>query len=352
MNRFLITAVTAATFIIPARAQAPFPDVARQVNQKIVKIFGAGGLRGLVAYGSAITISPDGYALTAASHLLDTTELRVHLFDGRRAVAKVVVIEPELDLALIKIDKVDDLPFFDVTAAAKAPPAQPGDWVLAFSNQFEIATRDEPVSVQRGVIASLTKLHLQRGIYDAPYQGDVYVLDAITNNPGAAGGALTTPKGELIGLIGKELRNSMTDTWVNYAVPISAKLDVRQGDQVVTLSVLDFVVRGMKGEYKPTIREKNREGTGGYTGIVFVPNVVERTPPYVEEVLSESPASKAGLKPDDLIVYIDGEPVTSIAAFKDIIARTRPGTLLKFEVRRGDKLMTVELTLADAPKKK
>jgi serine protease Do len=333
-------------------AQTPFPDVARQVNQKIVKVFGSGGFRGLAAYGSGIAISPDGFVLTAASHLLDTPDLRVHMFDGRRASAKVIVIEPELDLALIKIDKVEDLPHFDIVAAAKAPPAQPGDWVLAFSNQFEIATRDEPVSVQRGVIASLTKLHLQRGIFDAPYQGEVYVLDAITNNPGAAGGALTTPKGELIGLIGKELRNSLTDTWVNYAVPITAKLDVRQGEQVVSLSLLDFAVRGMKGEYKPTVREKSQEVSGGFTGIVFVPNVVERTPPYVEEVVPDSPAAKAGLKPDDLIVYIDGEPVTSIAAFKDIITRTRPGTLLKLEIRRGDKLMTVELTLAETPKKR
>ena len=74
----------------------------------------------------------------------------------------------------------------------------------------------------------------------------------------------------------------------------------------------------MKGEYKPTIREKNREGAGGFTGIVFVPNVVERTPPYVEEVLPDSPAAKAGFKPDDLIVYVDGEPVASIAAFNEI----------------------------------
>jgi serine protease Do len=350
--RRLIAFVSVLGIAATATAQTPFPDVARQVNLKIVKIYGAGGLRGLVAYGSAITISPDGFALTAASHLLDTPELRVHLYDGRRAIARIAVIEPELDLALIKIEKVDDLPYFDVMAAAKAPNAQPGDWVLAFSNQFEIATRDEPVSVQRGVIAALAKLHLQRGIYDAPYQGEVYVLDAITNNPGAAGGALTTPKGELIGLIGKELRNSLTDTWVNYALPINAKLDVRQGEQVISLSVLDFVTRGMKGEYKPTIREKNREGAGGFTGIVFVPNVVERTPPYVEEVLPDSPAAKSGLKPDDLIVYVDGEPVTSIVAFRDIVSRTRPGTLLKLEVRRGDKLVTVELTLAEMTKKK
>ena len=93
----------------------------------------------LLTPASAITISPDGFALTAASHLLDTPDLRVPSVRRPAGHAKVVVIEPELDLALIKIDKVDDLPYFDLPAAAKAPPAQPGDWVLAFSNQFEIA---------------------------------------------------------------------------------------------------------------------------------------------------------------------------------------------------------------------
>src|SRR5439155_12658593 len=115
--------------------------------------------------------------------------------------------------ALIKTEQVEDLPHFDFLASATARRANPGDWVLAFSNQFRIANRDEPMSVQRGVIAAYAKLPLQRGVFEAPYQGDVYVLDAITNNPGAAGGALTTRTGELIGVIGKELRNSLSNTW-------------------------------------------------------------------------------------------------------------------------------------------
>ena len=78
--------------------------------------------------------------------------------------------------ALIKIDNVEDLPHFDFLAAAKAPPAKIGDWVLAFSNQFEIATRDEPMTVQHGIISAYSKLHGKRGIFEAPYSGDVYLL--------------------------------------------------------------------------------------------------------------------------------------------------------------------------------
>jgi serine protease Do len=301
----------------------------------MVKLFGSGGFRGLNSYGTGVVVSPDGYVLTVANPLLDTPDLRVHLWDGRRLQAKVVVAEPELDAALVKIEGAEDLPFFDLSQAGKMPLAPPGTWIMAFSNQFQIATREEPLSVQHGVISAYSKLHGRRGIFDAPYTGEVYVLDAITNNPGAGGGAVTTRKGELLGFIGKELRNSLSDTWINYAVPIQV--------------VADFVEKAKRGEYKPVAREKPTGGPGGFHGIILVPNVVERTPPYVEDTLPGSPAAKAGLKPDDLIVYVDGEKVVSIKEFRDIVDRARPGTAFRLEVRRGDKLTTVDLKLEAMP---
>jgi serine protease Do len=84
----------------------------------------------------------------------------------------------------------------------------------------------------------------------------------------------------------------------------------------------------------------------------LVANPVEHTPPYVEEVAPNSPAAKAGLKPDDLIVYVDGVPVATIQSFKDVLDRYRPGVEVKLEVRRGDRLTTVPLTLVEPPKKK
>jgi S1-C subfamily serine protease len=300
----LLAALALLAIPMKGTAQKSVADVAEQVNKKMVKIFGAGGIRGLPHYGTGVVISADGYVLTANSHILDTADLRVHLYDGTRMGAKIVAIEPELDVALIKIgtEKDDlDLPFFNVVEAAKRPPAEAGDGILGFSNAFEIATRNEPMSVQQGRVAAYAKLHGRIGIFEAPYTGQVYVVDAITNNRGAAGGALTTRKGELLGLVGKELRNELTNTWLNYAMPIQARIEVLQADgKKTTVALLDLVEK--KEKYKPIDPKGKPEGGGGFSGIVLVPNVVDRTPPYVEDILPGSPAESAGVKADDLIV--------------------------------------------------
>src|SRR5262249_49842548 len=105
-------------------------------------------------------------------------------------------------------------------------------------------------------------------------------------------------------------------------------------------------------------KKRPEGGAGGYHGIVLVPDVVERTPPFIDAVTPGSPAAKAGLKPDDLIVYVDGEQVASIKAWRDIMDKIHPGTTVKLEVRRvehtdagrTDKLMTVELKLEELKK--
>jgi len=338
-----------------AMAEESFAKVSDKVNPKLVKLFGAGGVKGLPSYGSGILISADGYILTVNSHILDTRDLRVHLYDGTRYHARLVAVEPELDVALVKIGddkvKVEGQEYFDVVEAAKRTPVEPGTGVLAFSNQFQIATRDEPMSVQRGVIASYSRLYGRIGIFEATYKGDVYVVDAITNNPGAAGGALTTRKGELLGLVGKELRNELTNTWINYALPINARITVPQADgKNATVSILDLVEK--KEKYKPLDPgKKGNEGPGVYTGILLVADPVERTPPYIEDVVPGSPADKAQLKPDDLIVYVDGLPVGDIHTLKELLGRYHPNQTVKLEIQRDRKLQTVSLTL-EKPKTK
>ena len=92
--------------------------------------------------------------------------------------------------------------------------------MLAFSNMFGIALGNEPASVLHGVVAAKTDLAARRGAFETNYRGPAYVLDAMTNNPGAAGGALTDASGRLAGLFGKELRSSASNIWLNYAIPV------------------------------------------------------------------------------------------------------------------------------------
>jgi serine protease Do len=352
----ILTLVAATLFggVRAAEAQQSFTDVAAGVNKKMVKLFGAGGFKGLPAYGTGILVSPKGHILTVNNHLLSTTDIKIHLPDGRSFPVRVVFREPELDLALLKIDDdtIDALPYFDIAEAAKRPLAQPGDWILAFSNQFHIATRDEPMSIQRGVISALTDLRARRGDFDPPYNGEAYFLDVIACNPGAAGGIITDRKGHLLGFLGRELKSRLSDTWINYAMPVQTEVELQRDETKVKVNVATFVQESIAGKYIVSNPRTKEKGPGGYHGIVLVPNAVQATPAYVEEVVPGSPAAEAGLRPDDLIVYVEGELIPSIKAFREIIRQTRPGTALRLEVQRGNRLHTINLKLTEHPKQK
>ncbi len=196
---------------------ASITETVAQSARKVVKIYGAGGLRGLEAYQSGMFISAEGHVLTAWSYVLDSDLVGVTLYDGRKLEARLLGFDPRLEIAVLKIDAAE-LPHFDLRQAVEV---EPGTRVLALSNLFGVATGNEPVSVQRGTISVKTRLEARRGTYEIPYDGPIYVLDAVTNNPGSAGGALVTRRGELVAMLGKELRNSLNNTWLNYAVPIA-----------------------------------------------------------------------------------------------------------------------------------
>ena len=207
--------------------------------------------------------------------------------------------------------------------------------MLAFSNLFNVAIGDEPASVQHGIISVLTKLEARQGVYETPYRGPVYVLDVKTNNPGAAGGALVTRRGELLGMLGKELKNALNFTYLNYAIPIAELQEFgrsRQGGKV-----------GRPARGRSRRKSRRRSLTLDALGIVLVPDVLERTPPYVEQVRPGSPAEKAGVRPDDLIVLMGDRLVQSCKFLRADLEYIDYQDPVKLTLLRGQELIEVTL---------
>jgi serine protease Do len=134
-------------------------------------------------------------------------------------------------------------------------------------------------------------------------------------------------------MLGRELRDSQSQVWVNYVVPI--------GELAPTLQAM------MRGDYTreavvdSTVAQ--REIPARLFGILLVPDIVFRTPAYIDEVLPGSAADSAKLQPDDLIVFLNGKVVGSVRALQAELNQLQPGQDAEFVVRRGSELITVTL---------
>jgi serine protease Do len=328
----LLALLVALASGMPAAAAEPSPqEVIAAAARKVVKLYGAGGLSGLEGYQSGIIVSPDGRIVTVASTVLDSDEIDCVLDDGRRSTARLVGIDPRRELAVLQIDATD-LPAFAV--AADENPAPPGTRIIALSNMFGVAVGDERVTAQRGVVAAYVPLEARRGAAEAPFRGKVYVLDCTTNNPGSPGGAVVDAQGRLLGMLGKELRSTDSGIWLNYALPAS---EVAAGIDAVITGTVASAIREDAPRFDPRLM-----------GAVLVPDLLDRTPPFVESVDPESPAARAGLRPDDLVIAVGPRSVTTRAAVEQALGALAPGDPVRLTVIRNGEL--VELDLGPRPR--
>lgn len=319
------------TLVVVQHVEAGVID---DIQPKMVKIFGAGGLKNLYDYSSGFLVSPEGHIATVWSPVLDAESVTVVLNDGRRFDAQVLGAEPTLDLAVLKIEGENlNLPCFDLPKK-NTERFGPGTRVLAFSNMFKVATGDEPMSVIHGVIAARTRLSTRRGAFRTSYKGTVYVIDGITNNPGAGGGIVTNSRGQIVGMVGKELRNSDTNTWINYAIPL---------DEIAVPIEEIITGRFERSEDKPTEEDSPGRYRALDFGLVLVPDVLFRTPAFVESVIEKSPADRAGIRTNDLVMFINDELIQSCKDLEGRLGALEAGDPLQLIVRRNDQLVPFEL---------
>ena len=326
----ILIAVALSCALSSTRAAAStMMDAIAEAEPKIVKIYGAGGIRGLEAYQSGFVISDEGHVLTAWSYVLDTDAVVVTLSDGRRFEAELLGADPRLEIAILKIDGSTP----DFFSLAESRQLMAGDRVLAFSNLYGIATGNEPSSVLHGTVSAVTPLSARRGVFKTPYNGPAYIIDAVTNNSGAAGGALTDHAGRIAGILGKELRSAETNAWLNYAIPIN---ELRDSVQAI-----------IEGRTIETPEEELTVAEDPWTsqrmGVRFVPNVLAVTPPFVEQVVADSIADRVGLQPDDLVIYVDQTLVRSLSELQKELSKLDFSLPLPLTIMRNHQIIQIEL---------
>jgi serine protease Do len=295
---------------------------------RVVKLYGAGGIRGLESYQTGILVSPSGHILTVLSTAIDSEVIDCVLDDGRRYTAILVGADLRRELAVLKIDGTN-LPFFKLSA--DSPRQVVGTRVLALSNLFGVAVGDERVSIQQGVIAAHVPLRARRGSHEAAYRGDVYILDCTTNNPGSPGGCLITWQGNCIGMLGKELRSAENATWLSYAIPTN---ELALGLEAILSGRNNESLAGEKEVSDLDIRS---------LGLELVPDLLNLTPPFVEAIVPNTQAAETDLQADDLIVAVGNRTVTSQRGLRQELSYLIPGDPIQLNVIRNGRIVLVDL---------
>ena len=298
-----------------------FADAITFAQQRMVKVYGAGAGR-VNSYGTGIIVSDNGHLLTMQGVFLDGDTVRVAMPDGESFEASILRRNREYQIALLKIE-AETTDYFELS---DQPVGDKGDWVLALSNAFMVAESQEPMSVSLGVISLSTTIEARLNKRDFAYQGNLVLIDAITSNPGAGGGAVVTHDGKLVGMIGKVINSSKTNTRLNYAVPSSILKLFVDGDEIKPPQQI------VKSEI-PADLGINLFRLGG-----------RKSPAYIDSVQRSGPAAQVGLRPDDMIVSMNGQKTTTVSDYDSVLSELAADRETVIVVKRGSSLVRVSIT--------
>lgn len=270
--------------------------------------------------GSGVIVSSDGYILTN-SHVVHINSkladaINVELADKRRFPAKIIGADPLTDIAVLKIEarNLKALPIGD------SDNVRIGDLVLAVGNPFKVG-----LTATRGMVSALNRSGLNligRNGYESFIQMDAAI------NPGNSGGALVDAEGRLVGINTAILGGMGGNVGIGFAIPSNLACNVAQR----LIENGGEITRGFLGVKVETVDA----GTADRLNLEAIKGVI------VADVLDGSPADKAGLKQDNVILTVNGTPVDDRGAFRLAVSLHQPGDTVKFT---GTK--TTSATLSD-----
>jgi len=268
--------------------------------------------------GSGVIVSADGYIVTN-NHVVDgATELTVSMADKREMKARVIGADAKTDIALIKVD-VRDLPHVVLGDSSKV---EVGDIALAMGNPFGLGQ-----TVTMGIISATGRGGLGIEDYEDFIQTDASI------NPGNSGGALVNTRGELIGINTAILSRSGGNQGVGFAVPVGLVRHV-----MTQLKENGAVTRARLGVYFQELTPKLASALG----------VQASKGAVVAEIVPDGPASKSGLRKDDVITALNGQAIDG-RSLRNAVGSMTPGSTINLKVLRGGSERNFSITLDRMP---
>ncbi|MBW2938416.1 trypsin-like peptidase domain-containing protein [Aureisphaera sp. CAU 1614] len=279
--------------------------------------FGGGTAREMVGTGSGVIISPDGYIITN-NHVIDnSTQLEVTLNNNKTFVAKLIGTDPKTDIALIKIDANEELPFVPF---ADSNNVKIGEWVLAVGNPFNLTS-----TVTAGIVSAKAR---DLNEFDSNPQSFIQTDAAV--NRGNSGGALVNTEGQLIGI--NTAITSETGSYVGYsfAVPSNTARKVIE-------DIMEFgnVQRGILGIQGGSLNSKRAEALG----------INETEGVYVAGIEKGSGADKGGIKEGDIIKKLDNYKIAKFSDLAGYLGSKRPNDVVDVTVLRNGSQKIIPVTL-------
>ncbi|MEO0038407.1 MAG: hypothetical protein RIQ59_1618 [Bacteroidota bacterium] len=268
-----------------------------------------------IGTGSGVIISEDGYIVTNNHVIKDATELEVTLNNKKVYKAKLIGTDSKMDIALLKIDSEDKLPY---STFADSDQVKVGEWVLAVGNPYNLTS-----TVTAGIVSAKARNLDTNGIQS-------FIQTDAAVNPGNSGGALVNTRGELIGI--NTMISSPTGSYAGYSFAIPSNITRKIIEDImefgnVQRGALGIVGNEINGQMS---KELGIKDTQGY---------------YISKVLKNSGAEKAGLRKGDVILKLDSQTITSYPELTGYISTKRPNDRINVTILREGKNMVVPVTL-------
>lgn len=269
--------------------------------------------------GSGVVVSPSGYILTN-NHVIETAdEIEVALADGRKAVATVVGTDPETDLAVIRID----LPNLPAITLGHIEQSRVGDIVLAIGNPFGVGQ-----TVTMGIVSALGRNQLGINTFENFIQTDAAI------NPGNSGGALIDAHGNLLGINTAIYSRSGGSLGIGFAIPVTTVKSVME-----SIISTGQVVRGWIGVEPQDITPELAESFG----------IDQKSGAIIAGVLRGGPADRAGIRPGDILISVEGKPVSDTTEMLNLIAQLVPGNKTRLTVVRRGQEAAIDVVVGRRP---